>query len=435
MSTFSKNARSRRYQNSEIADAPYCGLDFGTSNSTLGLIQHHQPVLVNLENDKPLLRSAILFEQERVIFGCRAIDEYLELCEGRLLVALKSILGSSTMEETTYINGKQISYKSMIAYLFRHMKEKGEQAIDANLDKVVIGRPVRFNDNNDNLDKKAEQTLEEIAKAEGFKEVAFQFEPIAAALHYEQSLKKEEIAFIADIGGGTSDFTVIKLGAKLSKPDRNSDVLSNEGIHIGGTDLDKSLSLYAIMPHLGLDTTMRGLTKDLPVPSFIYHELTSWHKLNTLYSEKTIKEVTTLLMQAYDKPKISRLLSVLKDKLGHKILNTIEISKRALSETDLVPVNLEFIEKNLSLLTSRHEFESCIEARLQSLKKVIDLTIENSGLKNNQIHSIFLTGGTGQIPIIQTLIKDSLPQARFIKGDIYGSVGLGLTLDAQSRWQ
>src|SRR5262249_20081848 len=148
---------------------------------------------------------------------------------------------------------------------------------------VVHGRPVRFVDDDDAADAKAQQVLETIAKRVGFRDVAFVYEPIAAAHHYEQTVKDEELALIADIGGGTSDFSVIRYGRQQrGRADRSKDVLANAGVRVGGTDFDAALSLATVMPLLGLGTEL--IEKNLPMPNALYHELAAWPTINFVYT-------------------------------------------------------------------------------------------------------------------------------------------------------
>jgi hypothetical chaperone protein len=190
-----------------------CGLDFGTSNTTLGTIEGQSPVLVALEAQHTTIPSAMFYELDSaVLIGRRAIEAYVEGAPGRLMRSLKSVLGTSLIDETTRLGRERISFHDVIAYYLGAVKRRAEQTSGRELREVVHGRPVHFVDNAPDADRKAEQTLRTIARGD---EVTFQFEPIAAALDYERQITSEELALIADIGGGTSDFSIARLG-----PDR-----------------------------------------------------------------------------------------------------------------------------------------------------------------------------------------------------------------------
>ena len=205
-----------------------------------------------------LIPSAVFFDYEtkgRVLFGAEAIDTYVGQHDGRLMRALKSILGSPLIDEKTALGSKMVALTEVVEIFVRHLKSKAEAFAGEELTAVVHGRPVRFVENDDAADAKAERVLKGIANRVGFRDVAFVYEPIAAAYHYEETATGEETVLIADIGGGTSDFTVIRIGPeRRALPDRTGDILSNAGVRIGGTDFDSLLSLNAVMPLLGLGT-------------------------------------------------------------------------------------------------------------------------------------------------------------------------------------
>src|SRR5262245_15284110 len=224
-SILEKTKQSGKSRNSVLDGSPFhvqqgglpmnaCGLDFGTSNSAIGVVRDGQPVLAPAERDSTLIPSAVFFDYEtrgRVVFGAEGIAAYLGQTEGRLMRALKSILGSPLIGERTALGRRKVALTDVVELFIRHLKGKAEDYIGAEIDAVVHGRPVRFIDGDDKADAKAQGVLEAIAKRVGFRNVAFVYEPIAAAYHYEQSATREEIVLIADIGGGTSDFTVVRI--------------------------------------------------------------------------------------------------------------------------------------------------------------------------------------------------------------------------------
>ena len=192
------------------------------------------------------------------------------------------------------------------------------------------GRPVRFVDDDDAADTRAQSVLETIARRVGFREVAFVYEPIAAAHHYEQTIEREELVLVADIGGGTSDFSVIRLGPQhRGRADRSQDVLATAGVRIGGTDFDSALNLAAVMPLLGLGTQL--VEKNLPMPNALYHELATWATINFAYTYKNEREIADLVALAGEPEKVERLLTVVQQRLGHRLAFAVEDAKIALS--------------------------------------------------------------------------------------------------------
>src|SRR3990167_1700961 len=238
-----------------------CGLDFGTSNSAIGVARDGTAVLAPIEAGSTLMPSAVFFDYEtqsretrgRVLFGNEAISAYVRQTEGRLMRALKSILGSPLIDEETSLGGRKVALSEVVEIFVRHLKHKAEAFAGQEITSVVHGRPVRFGDDDDRAEARAQQVLKAIARRAGFRDVAFVYEPIAAAHHYEQTVQSEELALIADIGGGTSDFSIIRVGprhrerADRGPADRNRDVLATAGVRVGGTAFDTALNLAAVM--------------------------------------------------------------------------------------------------------------------------------------------------------------------------------------------
>eukprot|EP01036_Dinobryon_divergens_P056595 gene56595-75575_t len=263
-----------------------CGLDFGTSNSAIGVVCDGVAVLAPVEGDNTLLPSAVFFDQEtkgRVLLGEAAIAAYAEHTEGRLMRALKSILGSSLIDEETSLGGRKVPLTKVVEIFVAHLKERAEAFAGVEITSVVMGRPVRGVVYDDRADARAQEVLERLARQAGFREVAFAYEPIAAAHHYEQTVPREELVLIADIGGGTSDFSIVRVGpGRRDRADRSGDVLATSGVRVGGTDLDTALSLASVMPLLGLGTQL--VAKNLPMPNALYHQLATWATINFAYT-------------------------------------------------------------------------------------------------------------------------------------------------------
>ncbi len=311
-----------------------CGLDFGTSNTTLGIGSGGVPSLVPLEGAHRTLPSAIFFAPGRdAEIGRAAIEAYVEGTPGRLMRALKSVLGSALVEESTPVGRERIRFRDVIARYLTAVKARAEAETGLSLDAVVHGRPVHFVDDDPAADRKAEDTLRQIAESIGFRHVRFQFEPIAAALDYERTVTGEEIALIADIGGGTSDFSIVRLSPERHRrEDRADDILANDGVRIGGTDFDRTLSLGAVMPLLGLGSPMkRG---DLAVPNAYFHDLATWSSINRLYNAKTLREIDEVVRDAARPDLVTRLRRVVEAERGHSLAMAVEGAKIATSIPD-----------------------------------------------------------------------------------------------------
>jgi len=409
-----------------------CGLDFGTSNSAIGVVRDGRCVLAPVEGDATLIPSAVFFDYEtkgRVLFGADGIAAYMGQTEGRLMRALKTILGSPLIDEATALGRQKIALTEVVGLFIRHLKAKAEKHIGKEIDSVVHGRPVRFVDGDDRADAKAQGVLAAIAKHIGFRHVEFVYEPIAAAYHYEETAAREEIVLIADIGGGTSDFTVIRIGPQRRVlADRSGDILATAGARIGGTDFDTLLSLDAVMPALGLGTQL--IEKDLPMPKAIYHELATWATINFTYTHRNEREVRALLADSRQPEKTRRLLRTLHNRLGHRIAFAVEDAKIALSERASIGIDLAFIEKGLAADATRASFDHTIEQRTERLTQTAVRCIADAGLRPSDIQTIFFTGGSSRVPAVRDAILRAAPDAQPASGSDLLSVALGLTREA-----
>jgi hypothetical chaperone protein len=413
-----------------------CGLDFGTSNSAIGVVRQGAPVLAPLEGGDTLIPSAVFFDYENkgnVLFGAAAIDTYIGQHDGRLMRALKSILGSPLIDEKTALGSKMVALTEVVELFVRHLKERAQVFAGEELTAVVHGRPVRFVDDDDEADAKAQRVLGAIANRVGFRDVAFVYEPIAAAYHYEQSATGEEIVLIADIGGGTSDFTVIRIGPERArKPDRTSDILANDGVRVGGTDFDSLLSLDAVMPLLGLGT--RLVEKNLPMPNSLYFELSTWSTINFAYTFQNERMLIELIAGSREPERVARLLKVVRQRLGHRIAFAVEDGKIALSEAVTAALPLGFIDQDLAAEATRSGFDGAIASRTERLHRTAAQCIRDAGLAPHAIQTIFFTGGSSRVPAVREAIARAAPNARIAAGSDFLSVALGLTREAQKRF-
>ena len=408
----------------------YAAIDFGTSNSAVCVGAAGTAALVPLENGRETLPTAVFFnaDEHRVTFGRQAIAEYQAGYGGRLMRSLKSLLGSELINETTLIEGNAIAYREIISRFLAHLKRSAEVHAETPLERVVLGRPVHFVDDNAERDLLAENTLRDIAQDVGFVDIRFQYEPIAAALDYEKGLKRDTVVLVADIGGGTSDFSVVRLGpGRARNLDRSSDVLANGGIHIAGTDFDQLLSLRSAMPCLGLGAAGIG---GKPVPSQIYFELSTWHQINFLYARKALADAATLDTFYADRAVHARLMKVLRDREGHRIAGLVEDAKVVVADGGRTRIDLGFIEAGLAADVDTAQLASALQA---SITKIVDTalaTVEEAGLDPEEVESVYFTGGSTGIRSLREAIAAAFPNSGMIMGDPFASVARGLGIYA-----
>lgn len=407
----------------------FCGIDFGTSNSTVALADAKGARLIALEGAALTLPSAVFWPDDRgpLQFGRAAMDTYLEGEDGRLMRGLKSTLGSSLIDEKTLLGGRMVGFRSVIEAYFAHLKQQLHAAYGP-LDAVVLGRPVHFVDADAAADQRAEDALAEIARSLGFKHIAFQYEPIAAALHYEQSVQSEEIVMIVDIGGGTSDFSILRVSpARARAIDRTADILATGGLRLGGTDFDRLLSLADVMPTLGYKATTKGGSGTMPNHYFL--DLATWHKINTLYVPRTLTDIKAMRHEIDQPELMDRLARVIGEKSGHAIAMRVEAGKIALTEAEATRLLLSDLTGGPNPMARRDHFDQVSAPAMARIAAVMMDTLAQAG--HPQIGTIFLTGGSAQMPSLRAMVRHNLPDVTIATGDMLGSVGTGLALQAR----
>jgi len=417
-----------------VSAAPACGIDFGTSNSTAGWSRPGLPALLPLEGGKATLPSVVFFhaEDEHVSYGRAALADYLAGYEGRLMRSLKSLLGTSMIDDHTEVAGRALPFRVLLAQFIGELKHRAEKAADRPFSQAVLGRPVFFVDDDAQADKKAENTLAEIAHAVGLKDIAFQYEPIAAAFDYESQIRREELVLVVDIGGGTSDFALVRLSPERArKAERRDDILASGGVHIGGTDFDKYLSLASVMPTLGLGSR---LVSGLEVPSAQYFNLATWHTINQVYSKKSWTQISDIRRGAIDKDKLDRLQNLVRERAGHWLAMQVEAAKIALSDAPEAVMDLGRIAPGETLTLHRPDFDGAIGELVGTVSRTVLGLLKDAGIDPDAIDTVFFTGGSSGVPLLREQISALLPQARSVEGDRFGSIGAGLALDAVRKF-
>lgn len=414
-------------------DGQFCGIDFGTSNSTVGLADTGGARLIALEEDAATLPSAVFWQTEGTppLFGRAAIAAYLDGEDGRLMRGLKSTLGSGLIHDRTSVGGRAVSFREVLGRFIGHLRA-AQTAAAPEIGRVVLGRPVHFVDDDPAADAAAEAVLAEIAATCGWREVAFQFEPIAAALHYETTAPCEELVLIVDIGGGTSDVSVVRVGpGRAARPDRADDILGNDGIRVGGTDFDRLLSLAEVMPHLGhLGATAGGGT----MPRHYYLDLATWHRINALYTARILADLKALRLAAAEPERIGRLMRVVEGRHGHALAMRVEEAKIALSDQGAARLNLSDLTGGPNPVIRREGFEAAVEAPLNRIAGLLGAVLAQAGVAPGRIGTVFLTGGSSQLPALRAVVSAVLPGVALATGDMLGSVGTGLALEARRRF-
>ncbi|MGI2260128.1 molecular chaperone [Shewanella sp. GXUN23E] len=368
----------------------------------------------------------LLPADEVVFFGEAAFNAYMEVPEeGFYVRSPKSFLGA------TGLRPDQIGlFEDIVTLMMMHIKQQGEQALGQTITRAVIGRPVNFQGiGGEQANVQAETILTTAAIRAGFTEVAFLFEPIAAGMDFEAQLTEDRTVLVVDVGGGTTDCSVVRMGpSHVSASDRSADFLGHSGQRIGGNDLDIALAMHSFMPHMGLGSQ---LVTGKPMPSKVF-----WNgvAVNDIAAQRDFASVTCkkliddLMKEACEPQLLKRLSKIQRLQLSYQLVRQAERAKIALSDANSIEANLEFIEARLSPEVSAEQFVSAIDDPLSRVEALMQSAVDTAGVMPD---IVYVTGGTARSPAIYQRIARCYPECRIVVGDHFGSVTAGLTRWAQ----
>jgi hypothetical chaperone protein len=413
-------------------------IDFGTSNSLLAAASEDAvwpPVPLDPEAADPtVLRSILYFPSaDRCFYGQEAIRQYVEHgLYGRFLRSIKKHLPSRSFNGT-YIESRPMSVEDLVGAVLREMRVRANAHFGVEVTRVVLGRPARFTD--DPLDDRfAEQRLERAAHKAGFDEVTFLPEPVAAAREFGEIVDTDRVVMVGDFGGGTSDFTVIRMGAHAF---RSEDVLAIGGVAVAGDALDASIMRHKVAHHFGAGVTYQVPlgSNVLQMPKTIVEQLCSPAHLSVLRRQDVVsflRNVRSWSVGPEDKNKLDQLRILVEDAMGFQLFEHIERAKRALSQSDEAEVIFEYPGIDVRERVTRDEFDRGSERAIDAILGALDETVRNAGLQYQDVDLVCSTGGTAKVPRIAQAIRDRFGSDRVRDFKSFHSVVEGLALHAQA---
>jgi hypothetical chaperone protein len=420
------------------------GIDFGTTNSavarttTSGLTE--VAWFPTLSGATDVYRSILYFEQLKTArattlqawTGPAAIDHYLAAeTRGRLIQSLKSFLSSRTLQSTE-VFGRRYTVEALIARILRDLRERAEAHFASDLRSAVVGRPVRFVGAENEADNAfAEARLGEALRQAGFERVRFELEPIAAARFYEASLDHDELILIGDFGGGTSDFSLMRVGPVLrERDDTGAQLLGNAGLGLAGDAFDAAIVRHLVSPALGAGGQMQSMGKRLPVPLAVYSKLERWHYLSLLRTRQVLTQLEHVRHQADEPERIAALIHLITQDLGYQLHRSVQALKIRLSTDDVGAFHFADGALDIAASVTRAEFESWIEAELQQIETCVDGLLQSVSVDPGDVDAVFLTGGTSLVPAVRRLFESRFGAARIRSGKEFTSVVRGLSLSS-----
>jgi len=427
------------------------GIDFGTTNSSVALATPGGQVRLASYStsgaETPSFRSLLYFEQiespgkpkrTHSLTGPAAIERYLEADEkGRLIQSLKSHLSSRTLTGTE-VFGRRHKLEDLVSRMLSDLRKHAERQFERPIRYAMVGRPVRFvGAETDDDDRFALARLREAFTMAGYERVDFEFEPVAAAYTYESSLDRDELILIGDFGGGTSDFSLLRVGPGVRRRGRTEDdLLGNSGVGLAGDAFDARIVRKLVSPALGSNSEARSLHKILPaVPPWIYANLERWHYLSFLRTNNVREILKSAHLRALEPEKIEALIAVIDEDLGFRLHQSVQQVKFELSRSQSAVFHFRHGHPSqptidLHIPVTRRDFESWIVEELRSIEHCIDGLLETSGVAPREVNRVFLTGGSSFVPAVRQIFAARFGEDRIRGGNEFTSVAHGLALRA-----
>ncbi|MEO8878311.1 MAG: Hsp70 family protein, partial [Polyangiaceae bacterium] len=421
------------------------GMDFGTTNSAIGVADENGVRLAKFAHGSDLVstfRSILYFHPDvrdkngryLAVAGPRAITNYLEgQGSGRLIQSLKSYLADRGFQATS-IYGRTHTIVDLVTLLLADLRARAEEELGPLGSKITVGRPVHFAHGDAPEDEAlAIDRLKEAFARVGFTDVTFEYEPVAAAFYYEQTLERDERVLVADFGGGTSDFSIIEVGPS-HRASASRNILGSDGVGIAGDALDAKILHRLVAPHLGLGTTYRAMFgQKLEVPVWIYGKLRRWHHLSFLKTKKNTELLQEIESQSDEPEKIEALIHILDYDLGYHLYRAVERTKVSLSTHE--KTLFSFVDDPLKIEAplTRTELEGLISEETTAMAECVDRLLASTGVAAKDIDQVFMTGGTSFVPAVRRIFDERFGADKIRAGGEMVSVATGLALSANSR--
>lgn len=411
---------------------PYIyGIDFGTSNSALAILDVNTNEVVKIFTTPSLLffpEMQNALEEPQYFVGKEAVEGYVNSrMKGRFMKSIKKVLPNKIFQSTR-IHNKNYTAEELVSLIILHLKRQADAFLGMDIKTAVMGRPVVF-DEDASKDAIAQKRLGNAAKLAGLETIFFQLEPIGAAFSYERQLTKSELVLVADFGGGTSDFTLMRLNpAATGQSDRKEDMIAQGGIYIGGDNFDSAIMWEKGTPHFGRGLDYQSIpNKWLAIPISFFLNICSWEKLNFFDSNKIKNDIKNYYNWSGKKPQLKNLMSLIEHNLGYNIFKVIENVKMELSRSENVTFAFHQEDIDFEEIITIENFEKgIIKNDLDKIDVYLSEFLEKHSYQNTQIESVFMTGGTSLVKPLQNRFMERFGAEKLKSGDNFNSVAIGL---------
>ena len=413
------------------------GVDFGTSNTVIAVVDdERRSSVMNVASragSAAFLPSILCFrpndtnprDKPQTSAGADAIADYISRTgPARLIQSMKSFLGSRTFVDTRIFT-HSYTLDELIGLLLSHLYESAAAKSLITDAPLVVGRPIEFAGASPD-DALAQERLIGAFERAGPRPSRVGLEPEAAAYAFAKRSRGKHLVLVADLGGGTSDFSVVEIDADATPPQITP--LAQTGIGIAGDRFDYDIVYNAVCPDLGMGSQFQPETKLLPIPLWIYSNFASWHHLSMMNNRQTLRQITDILRTAVDREAFDGLVHVIRNEGGFSLFQAVSRVKQALSSADSARLAFHAGPVVVDRIISRQEFEQWITEDLAKVAQTADRALQVAGIAPREITRIFMTGGSALVPAVRRMFAEKFGEEKLVGGDEFSSVAQGLAL-------
>lgn len=413
------------------------GVDFGTSNTVIALVDEaHRATVMPITSragQAKVLPSILCFlpneadVRERPISsaGADAIADYIARTgPARLMQSMKSFLGSKSFVDTRVFT-HAYSLDELIGVLLAHLYDAATARHLLPHTRMVVGRPIQFAGASPD-DALAQTRLLSAFERAGPRPQQIGLEPEAAAYAFAKRETGKHLVLVADLGGGTSDFSIVEIDADRAAP--RIAPLAQTGIGIAGDRFDYAIVYNAVCPALGMGSEFQPEAKRLPIPLWIYSNFSSWHQLSMMNNRQTLRLITEILQTAADAGAFEGLVHVIRNEGGFSLFQAVSRVKQALSSADSARLVFQAGPVTIDRTIARCDFDTWIAEDLAKIGDTADTALRIAGVTRAEITRVFMTGGSALVPAVRMLFARKFGVEKLVGGDEFSSVAQGLAL-------
>lgn len=420
------------------------GLDFGTTNTVATMVNAKGQVeAVHFAHEgEPFdaFRSVLCFSETDDAAGRRtnvdagpwAIEKFVELAgDCRFIQSFKTFAASALFTDTLIYN-RRLKFEDLLANFLRRVRVHAEMDFPK---RVVIGRPVTFAGADPDA-ALARDRYEAALRAVGFEEIHHVYEPVAAAYYFAQRLNTDATILVADFGGGTSDFSVVKFS--VGPDGLGYEPLAHAGVGVAGDAFDYRIIDRVVARAFGKGSEYKSWDKILPVPNSYFQKFSRWNELSMMRYSRDYRELQDLVRSSLDPDRIRAFIAFLEADAGYAMYRAVSAAKMQLSQGDEGTLSLHVAGVDIERTIKRSEFEAWVAPELAEIGACVDRSLNEAGLAETQIDRVFLTGGSSFVPAVRALFEQRFGTAKIETGDQLVSIAYGLSLIGRekdiSRW-